>query len=86
MPKRGRRSKGRSVAGKAIVSIAGLTDLNADRAVSRGQAALKTSRDPVDAPIFYRDVPLMPSAGENGVIKPLAPKVVPLIAWRLRAV
>ena len=52
--------------------------------LSRGQVTIQTSRDPVGAPIFYRDVPLMPSAGENGVIKPLAAKAVPLIAWRLR--
>ena len=38
------------------------------------------------APIFYRDVPLMPSENEKGVIKPLAPPSVPLIAWRLRNV
>ena len=42
--------------------------------------------DPVGAPIFYRDVPLMPSEGEKGVIKPLDQKLVPLIAWRLRNV
>jgi Flp pilus assembly protein TadD len=42
-----------------------------------------TSKDPVGAPIFYRDVPLMPSATEKGVIKPLAASAVPLIAWRL---
>jgi hypothetical protein len=40
----------------------------------------------VGAPIFYRDVPLMPSESENGVIKPLAPTAVPLISWRLRNV
>ena len=32
------------------------------------------------APIFYRDVPLMPSELEKGVIKPLAPAAVPLVA------
>jgi len=37
-------------------------------------------------PIFYRDVPLMPSELEKGVIKPLAESNVPLIAWRLRDV
>jgi hypothetical protein len=45
---------------------------------------IATSRDPVGAPIFYRDVPLMPSELEKGVIKPLAESNVPLIAWRLR--
>ncbi len=47
---------------------------------------LRTSKDPVGAPIFYRDVPLMPSKQEDGVIKPLDSRAVPLIAWRLRDV
>jgi hypothetical protein len=37
----------------------------------------------VGAPIFYRDVLLMPSEQEKGVIKPLAQNALPLIAWRL---
>ena len=48
---------------------------------SRSRAArcsCTISRDPVGAPIFYRDVPLMPSATEKGVIKPLAESAVPL--------
>ena len=44
-----------------------------DTLLSRSSMTLSTSRDPVGAPIFYRDVPLMPSAGEDGVIKPLDP-------------
>ena len=55
-------------------------------AVSSGRVAISISRDPVGAPIFYRDVPLMPSETEKGVIKPLSPRAVPLIAWRLRNV
>ncbi|MBI4874738.1 MAG: tetratricopeptide repeat protein [Acidobacteria bacterium] len=55
-------------------------------AVSEGRVAIRTSRDPVGAPIFYRDVPLMPSELERGVIKPLAQSTLPLIAWRLRNV
>ena len=54
--------------------------------VSRGHMLLHTSADPVGAPIFYRDVPLMPSETEKGVIKPLASSAIPLIAWRLRDV
>ncbi len=57
-----------------------------DRALSRGSFTLTTSPDPVGAPIFYRDVPLMPSATTEGVIKPLDPGAVPLIAWRLKSV
>ena len=57
---------------------------NPRHAVSRGQVTIHTSTDPVGAPIFYRDVPLMPSETEKGVIKPLAASAIPLIAWRLR--
>jgi len=67
----------------ATVTITGFRDRTP---VSRGRVTIQTSRDPVGAPIFYRDVPLMPSELEKGVIKPLAPGAVPLIAWRLRDV
>ena len=36
--------KRRSLAGKAIVTIAGVTDRNADRALSRGQVTIQTSQ------------------------------------------
>ncbi len=65
----------------ASVTISGLLG---GRVVSQGQAGIRTSRDVVGAPIFYRDVPLMPSETKKGVIKPLAPEAIPLIAWRLR--
>ncbi|MGA2351985.1 MAG: hypothetical protein ABSF70_16230 [Terracidiphilus sp.] len=51
---------------------------------SRASISLSTSIDPVDAPIFYRDVPLMPTKGVNGVVQPLAPSTIHLIHWRLR--
>jgi len=76
--------KKHSVAHPAQVSIAGFRDGKLHNAVSRGSVAIQTSRDPVGAPIFYRDVPLMPSESEKGVIKPLAQAAIPLIAWRLR--
>jgi Flp pilus assembly protein TadD len=68
--------KQRSVERAATVTISG--------AGSRGRVTITTSKDPVGAPVFYRDVPLMPSEVEKGVIKPLAPANIPLIAWRLR--
>jgi tetratricopeptide (TPR) repeat protein len=40
----------------------------------------------VGAPIFYRDVPLMPAKQEKGEIKPISPKLLPFISWRLRNV
>ncbi|MBN1307656.1 MAG: tetratricopeptide repeat protein [Chitinispirillaceae bacterium] len=54
------------------------------RPVSHGRVCLRTSKDSVGAPIFYRDVPLMPARNPNGVIQPLSQDAVPLIVWRLR--
>ncbi len=61
-----------------------ITGYSGNQPVSRGQILFSVSRDPVGAPIFYRDVPLMPSELQPGVIKPLSPKLLPLLAWRLR--
>ncbi len=66
-------------------SVAGAT-ITISGPVSSGRVHIQTSRDPVGAPIFYRDVPLMPSETEKGVIKPLSANAVPLIAWRLRSI
>ena len=68
----------------ATITITGFRNKEQGHSVSRGAVVIQTSKDPVGAPIFYRDVPLMPSATETGVIKPLSQKAVPLIAWRLR--
>jgi tetratricopeptide (TPR) repeat protein len=76
--------KERSVGRPTMVVITGHRRGDSKTVVSRGRVSITTSRDPVGAPIFYRDVPLMPSENEKGVIKPLAPQAVPLIAWRLR--
>ncbi len=62
------------------------TGLRRGQPVSAGAVRVRTSKDPVGAPIFFRDVPLMPSETEKGVIKPLAPKLLPLVRWRLRYV
>ncbi len=78
--------KRHSVERPATVTIAGYSDREARHPVSRGTVNIRTSRDPVGAPIFYRDVPLMPSESEKGVIKPLAASAQPLVAWRLRSV
>ncbi len=68
------------------LTITGYRARHSGAVLSCGQVSIQTSADPVGAPIFYRDVPLMPSETEKGVIKPLAAKSVPLIAWRLRNV
>jgi tetratricopeptide (TPR) repeat protein len=76
--------KKRSTERPAKITIRGFPGAAGHGAVSQGSVVMQTSRDPVGAPIFYRDVPLMPSELEKGVIKPLAQAAVPLIAWRLR--
>jgi len=78
--------KQRSVERPAAITIAGFRAGDPAHEVSRGEVRIQTSQDPVAAPIFYRDVPLMPSELEKGVIKPLPANAMPLIAWRLRNV
>ncbi len=78
------RVKARSVAGPAEMVIRGYRGAEPKEVLSEGRVGFRTSRDPVGAPIFYRDVPLMPSATEKGVIKPLAQVAIPLINWRLK--
>ena len=75
-----------SVKGKAKITITGFRDRSSTQPVSRGQVNLETSNDAVGAPIFYRDVPLIPSPTEKGVIKPLPSFAIGLIQWRLRNV
>jgi len=67
---------------QATVTIHGYRD--GKTALSIAHLKLSTSLDPVGAPIFYRDVPLMPSRGTNGVVQPLAPSTIHLIRWELR--
>jgi tetratricopeptide (TPR) repeat protein len=66
-----------------VTGYAGAPD---SQPVSRGKVTIQTAREPIGAPIFYRDVPLMPSEVEKGVIKPLGRVAIPLIGWRLRDV
>ena len=78
--------KKHSVKKPATVTITGYRDEPLTLAVSRGSVNISTSRDPVGAPIFYRDVPLMPSETLKGVIKPLAPQAMRYITWRLKSI
>ena len=77
--------KKQSVDNAATVEFDGMHG-DSPNVVSRGQVAIQTSRDPVGAPIFFRDVPLRPSEVQKGIIKPLDPAALPLVAWRLRYV
>ncbi len=88
-PKTWAEIKKHSVKGPATVTITGFRGANTGEPVSSGQVNIQTSKDPVGAPIFYRDVPLIPTPadqGERGVIKPLPDSVLPKIKWRLRYV
>jgi hypothetical protein len=76
-----------SVKRPATVTITGFRDDALTQALSQGQIIIQTSKDPVGAPIFFRDVPLISvPVGEKGVIMPIPAAAVPFIAWRLRYV
>jgi Flp pilus assembly protein TadD len=77
--------KQHSVNQPAKLSITGYAE-GSTEPVSSGEVAISTSKDPVGAPIFYRDVPIIPSPTEKGVIKPLPSFAIGLIKWRLRNV
>jgi Flp pilus assembly protein TadD len=80
------RIKKHSITGPAKITIFGFGHDDSRHALSGGEVEISTSKDPVGAPIFYRDVPLMPSETEKGIIKPLSPTAIPLIEWRLRSI
>jgi Flp pilus assembly protein TadD len=69
----------------ARITITGFTDGSSGVPVSADSVTISTSVDPVGAPIFYRDVPLLlPSPEERGPIQPLPQSALPLIKWRMR--
>jgi tetratricopeptide (TPR) repeat protein len=70
-----------SAAKPATIAITGY---RGSQAVSESHASFTTSTDPVGAPIFFRDVPLMPSEGKDGIVQPLPESAIHLIKWRLR--
>ena len=76
--------KRHSVSGAATVTIRGYREAASAQPLSEGSVRLRTSADPVGAPIFYRDVPLMPAQTNTGVIQPLAPQALHLVQWRVR--
>jgi Flp pilus assembly protein TadD len=81
--------KKHSVTRSAKVVITGFASRNAGDPVSRAEASISTAKEPVGAPVFYRDVPLIPpnpDTEQRGVIKPLPDSVLPKIKWQLRYV
>jgi tetratricopeptide (TPR) repeat protein len=77
-----RQSAGRP----ATLTVVGLENENSAQPVSQGQSTFETSKEPVGAPIFFRDVPLIPSVGEKGVISPLPRGALGYVKWELRNV
>ena len=59
--------KTRSSGHAAAVVITGFRDGKATEPVSRGQVDIQTSTDRVGAPLFYRDVPLLPATAPVNV-------------------
>ena len=81
--------KKQSVDQPATVIVSGYATQKDREPLSRAQATISTSKDPVGAPIFFRNVPLIPPPPESeqrGVIKPLPDSVLPKIKWQLRYV
>ena len=88
-PKTWEEIKKHSVAQPARVIITGFANKQSREPLSRAESTISTSKEPVGAPIFYRDVPLIPPNPETeqrGVIKPLPDSVLPKIRWDLRYV
>jgi hypothetical protein len=71
-----------SVSAPATVTITGHRD--GQFAESQSHITFTTSKDEVGAPIFYRDVQLMPASGNGGSVAPLADANIRLIHWRIR--
>lgn len=82
-PKLWEEMKQRSVDAPLEVRFEGFA-AGAEAPGSTGAVAIRTSKDPVGAPVFFRDVPLMPAEQEKGLIRPLPKSALPLVAWRLR--
>jgi tetratricopeptide (TPR) repeat protein len=81
--------KKRSVSQPAKVVISGYANQNAGTPLSHAEAIISTAKEPVGAPLFYRDVPLIPPSRDTeqrGVIKPLPDAALPKIKWQLRYV
>jgi tetratricopeptide (TPR) repeat protein len=71
----------------AVVTITGFPDEASTEPVSRGEVRIETSSDPVGAPIFFRDVPLVGVTGSTkSVPAPVPEALMHLIVWRLRYV
>jgi Flp pilus assembly protein TadD len=81
--------KKHSVSAPATVIVSGFASKRDKQPLSQARAAIQTSKDPVGAPLFFRDVPLLPApedVHQRGVIKPLPDSALPKVKWLLRYV
>jgi tetratricopeptide (TPR) repeat protein len=88
-PKTWEEIKKHSTARPAKVVITAFAGRQSSEPLAHAEAIISTSKDQVGAPIFYRDVPLIPpdpDTEQRGVIKPLPDSVLPKIKWQLRYV
>ena len=79
--------KHNSVEQQTTVIVSGYASQKDREPLTQAKATIVTSKDPVGAPLFYRDVPLItppPETEQRGVIKPLPDSVLPKIKWQLR--
>jgi hypothetical protein len=70
----------------ARLSVFGVNSSRPYRLLSKGTMTFEASPDSVKAPIFYRDVPLMPTKNATGRVLPLSRSAQRLIRWSLRDV
>ena len=73
----------------ATVIVSGFAGKRDKQPLSQARATIQTSKDPVGAPLFFRDVPLLPApedVQQRGVIKPLPDSALPKVKWQLRYV
>ena len=73
----------------ASITFFGFNSASPDKVLSGGRVTIKTSKDPVGAPIFYRDVPMIGVRRKledelEGIIAPIPPRAIDMITWRLR--
>ncbi|MBF0433074.1 MAG: PD40 domain-containing protein, partial [Fibrobacteria bacterium] len=78
--------KKQSLGKNVDITLYGFNKKTSKEVLSKGLVSFKTSPDSVGAPIFYRDVPVMPIKNETGVIMPISRIALPLVTWRLRDV
>ncbi|MFC1573914.1 hypothetical protein ACFL30_01890 [Candidatus Latescibacterota bacterium] len=81
--------KANSVEKYADISMYGFSKTNPEKILSHGKVRIMTSKDPVGAPIFYRDVPMVSVARKledelKGIIAPIPKFIIDMIVWRLR--